>query len=684
MSYPGNPSLSPDVQQRIITTYRQSLQGAARGNRDEALLGCDFIQRLDPQFQPARTLQQMLSANREPEIFQQMLAAFDGEGDLGGDADEDLARTFHQYIAERRFTELLNAAERDKRKVAADPALVTLVELAQGRHEAEPYVTKFLDDAAAALDAGNADEARRLLDKARVLDDSHPAIAAFERRISPDAPPAAGDDLMALPELDFDAFPLPSADEAGLPGGAPDFSAPTFDAPAFTEAAAAAPAADDGGGRSADETSGRITALLNEGQDAFDRGDYQPAIDAWSRIFLIDIDHEEAARKIERARQLKSEQEREVEEIFHEGVTRFDAGDLAASRTAFQRVLELQPSYALAREYLDKIEEREAGVDLPGSGLPELAPLPPGPPAARPATRAGSGEYELAPPAAEAPRERRRAPVGEGYVATAKRSASGPSPRFLLIGGAVLALLAVGAWLVFSQREKLFPNAEPSPAAQAVQADPIARAEALHAEGKTPQALAMLRRIPQQDARYAEAQSLVSQWEKIPGEEAAEAEDPALAARRRALLERGRSALEAGDNFRARRHFARAAELAPLDGEWTTLAAQAEERLAPLANEVQQFSDGDYEFLINSLWRRREAEPNNRDVLRMITDAYHNLGVLDLQRGDPAAAREKFREARNLDAADASVQRLERFAALYEQRNQDLLYRIFVKYAPMR
>src|SRR5690606_5712078 len=155
-------------------------------------------------------------------------------------------------------------------------------------------------------------------------------------------------------------------------------------------------------------------------------------------------------------------------------------------------------------------------------------------------------------------------------------------------------------------------------------------------------------------------------------------------ARRRALLERGRSALEAGDNFRARRHFARAAELAPLDGEWTTLAAQAEERLAPLANEVQQFSDGDYEFLINSLWRRREAEPNNRDVLRMITDAYHNLGVLDLQRGDPAAAREKFREARNLDAADASVQRLERFAALYEQRNQDLLYRIFVKYAPMR
>ena len=43
MTYPGNPSLTADVQQRILTTYRQSVQSAARGSRDEALLGCDFV-----------------------------------------------------------------------------------------------------------------------------------------------------------------------------------------------------------------------------------------------------------------------------------------------------------------------------------------------------------------------------------------------------------------------------------------------------------------------------------------------------------------------------------------------------------------------------------------------------------------------------------------------------------------
>jgi Tfp pilus assembly protein PilF len=150
------------------------------------------------------------------------------------------------------------------------------------------------------------------------------------------------------------------------------------------------------------------------------------------------------------------------------------------------------------------------------------------------------------------------------------------------------------------------------------------------------------------------------------------------------LLERAQAALADGENFRARRFFRAAAEIAPLDGDWVTMSAAAEERLAPLGQELDRFRDGDYDFLINALWRRREAEPSNRDVQRMLVDAYYNLGVLDLQRGDPAGAREKFREARGIDATDPEIQRLERFATTYENRAQDLLYRIFVKYAPLR
>ncbi len=675
MTYPGNPALSPEVQQRILTTYRQSVQGASQGNRDEALLGCDFVLRLDPQFAPAKALQQMLAAHRPPEAFLALLE--EGDGTTPGDGG-DLKESFIAMLGERRFAELLNAAERDKRRVGADAELRALVEQAQARHEAEPYVLKFAEAAETALGNGDEAEARRLLDKARSLDPSHPRAVALRTRLGDDVASAAaaaaafldspsemGEGALELPDLDFEAFSLTEEPAAGASADS-DFAA---------------------GSAVGGEGSGRIAGLLAEGQSAYDRGEYQVAIDAWSRIFLIDIDHEEAARKIERARQLKSEREREVEEIFHDGVSKFDAGDLVGSRAAFKRVIDVQPGYALAREYLDKLDEREAGGELPGAGLPELAPISGGSSgAARGEARrpVPSGEFRSEGEGAAPAREGPRRAVGQGVAGRAKRSAAGPSPKFLIIGGAVLALLAIGGWLLYSQRERLFPNAAP-PATAEAPADPLARARELHAEGKTAVAVSILRRIPPQDPSSGEAQSLISQWERIGGaSQAASDEQLQLTTRRRALLEQAQRSLADGENFRARRYFAQAAELEPLDGDWVAMAASAEERLKPLAQESQLFKDGDFEFLVNQLWRRREAEPANRDVVRMIVDSYHNLGVLDLQRGDPAAAREKFREARAIDGSDPALQRLERFATTYETRGQDLLYRIFVKYLPLR
>jgi Tfp pilus assembly protein PilF len=68
----------------------------------------------------------------------------------------------------------------------------------------------------------------------------------------------------------------------------------------------------------------------------------------------------------------------------------------------------------------------------------------------------------------------------------------------------------------------------------------------------------------------------------------------------------------------------------------------------------------------------------------MMVDAYYNLSVAQLQRNDAAGARERLREARALDRDDPMLERLERFAATYERREPDLLYRVFVKYLPIR
>jgi len=66
MNYTGNPSLSAEVKQRILSTFEQTLELARDGNRQEALLGCDFVLRMDPQFDPAHVLQERLRASTGP------------------------------------------------------------------------------------------------------------------------------------------------------------------------------------------------------------------------------------------------------------------------------------------------------------------------------------------------------------------------------------------------------------------------------------------------------------------------------------------------------------------------------------------------------------------------------------------------------------------------------------------
>src|SRR4029077_16678332 len=60
MSYAGNPNLAPDIQKRILETFRHTLDVAARGGLEEARLGCDFVMQLDPQFAPAQALAERL------------------------------------------------------------------------------------------------------------------------------------------------------------------------------------------------------------------------------------------------------------------------------------------------------------------------------------------------------------------------------------------------------------------------------------------------------------------------------------------------------------------------------------------------------------------------------------------------------------------------------------------------
>lgn len=713
MSYPGNPSLASDLQQRILTTFEQTLELAAEGSRQEALLGCDFVLRMDPQFQSARLLQDRLRATTgavqtddlrpgaaapaapQPQANPFALDALDEGFDLDlpdlPDSDllgavpafgsNNLRQEYQSLLDQRRFQELMTRAEGEMEAIAADPELQRIAGAAQERMEAEPYVRKFLASAREAIRKGEAQEAERLLGKARSLDASHPELAELEGSRSGPAPASLAPLAPEAPSFAEPAFNLepqesPFARPADLFGDAGGFGS------------GGTGGSGGGSGLGDSESDRRIRELLGEGQTAFDSGDPQGAIDAWSRIFLIDIDHQEAARRIEMARKLKAENERQVEEIFHDGLAAIESGDLAAARRELARVLELQPGHVAAREYLQQLDagtvpvvKPAAARDLAGVSLEPALPLPSD-------LDGGLGEELkeeiLVPP--DPSEVAARAPRRDTKAAAPKEKRA--SRMFLMVGAPVLLLALIGGWFLWQNRDKVFPNSQaeetaaPAPAGD----NPVVRATELHRTGKTARAIALLQRTPPGSPHYKESQAMLAQLQAAarPASTQPAGPAPAVLQRREALLQAARQAYSERSYLRAVERFEQAAALAALEGQDSASLAHAKGQIEPLTQQIEFFRAHDWERILPELWRLREADPGNPDVNRLLVDSYYNLAVRDLQRNDALKAAEKLEEAASLAKDDPMLQRHLVFAQTYQERPKDLLYRIYVKHLPIR
>ncbi len=764
MSYPGNSSLPSEIQQRILATFEQTLELAGKGNQQEALLGCDFILRLDPLFDPARKLQGRLEQMQGPVDVSDLT----GEADEGGsetsfsDLDnlsldtqvgpvspaheveeaaptttpppppepaaaspkapeppapgsrsssheapephevpeareapnagpletpeppapptnfDALATKLEQLLAERHLDELQKALAQAPAEAQAQPRIAALLAQAQEAIEAEPYVQSFLERARQDLSAGHNAEATQMLEKARALDPEHPGISEVEA-------------LAAQKEA-----PEPAAPQA--PSAAPPTEAAS-QAPSATPSTEAAPGAgldlnngvDLTGGSGNEDDDPRITELLKEGQTAFDQANYQGAIDAWSRIFLINIDHAEANRRIEIARKMKAEGEREIEQHFHEALAHADAGENEEAIAGLKKVLELSPGHMAAREALEGLEsgqapaapapedkeESDSDIDL---GLSDL-------------DLSEDGKSEAAQPLKHQilvppePGEESAATTEESAATTVAVKSSGARRRFIAIGAVVFLAVAAVGWFLYTNRGRLFHNTSATPAQSTTTADPVTRAKELAKQGKTDLALTVLRRMPPSDPQYSEAQVLIAQWEaaKKPQQPAQSAGPaPAELAARDQWLESARNAANAGEFLLASNWLAKAASIAPLKGDAARLKATCDTKLASIEPEIDLFRQGEWELALPRLWRLHQVQPDNKTVTRLIVDSYYDLGVRDLQREEVKDALSKFNEAVKLAPADVMLQRLVSFCKTYRSRSPDLLYQIFVKYLPFR
>ncbi|HET7452673.1 MAG TPA: hypothetical protein VFL12_08025, partial [Thermoanaerobaculia bacterium] len=63
IAYPGNPGLPREAREKILSTFRHSLNLFKSGKTEDCAVGCDFILKMDPRFVPARRL---LDKARDP------------------------------------------------------------------------------------------------------------------------------------------------------------------------------------------------------------------------------------------------------------------------------------------------------------------------------------------------------------------------------------------------------------------------------------------------------------------------------------------------------------------------------------------------------------------------------------------------------------------------------------------
>jgi tetratricopeptide (TPR) repeat protein len=668
--YEGSPSLAQDAREKVLQTFRHTLQLVRDGRNEEALLGCDFILKMDSRFAPAHRL----------------LASLRGV-------------PAGQRVDIVPFASHLEAA-------TPAPAPPPPPQETPGPFEAEAAAAP---PPPAPAPAGGLDDL--------VFDDYGPGGAAGRAAPPPGAASIAETSFAGLSET-----PRPAASPAPPPespgGAAPasseppqvfeelDLSVATGHAPGSPSAAPArppagappsalrpAPAAEPSGA----SLDPRIAQFLKQGDEAMARGNAQEAIDLWSRVFLIDLSNEEASRRIDGAREALADSARKVDVLLADGVQLYEAGNLQAARAKFLDVLAFSEHDATARPYLNQID---AAMAAPG------------------APAAAQGDSEFLRTEIEAPTLPSYADDGEGSLdpgrtlavvvpdeaapAVAKKVVPAPSRRrapldlrvLLPAGVVVLALIAAGAWWFFRGRRPAAPGGESKgppastaggePAAKRRPAgeDPFSRAQELYAQGKVDAAVQTLLAVPDNDPRHNEALTKIDQFRN------ASVPTPAPTAPNLATLEelraQGFAALKASKYIEAFKALDPVVKARPEDAEAQQALRRAREAVDGLRSAVKSYSEGDYESAIKLLWQLRKTDAKNQDVEEYLVNSYVNSGIQALQSGNSARAVEALQDAVRIRSSDIEAQRLLKFARKYPKGATDLMARIFVRYLSPR
>jgi tetratricopeptide (TPR) repeat protein len=704
--------LSSAVKDRVLSTFQQTLALFKQGRKDEVVAGCTLLLQMDPLFDPAKKLMEKLRNPALP-INVDTLVPRDERAAIEQAREAMAARDFQRVI--HLTTEILtNDLMNDEARILGDEA--------RERIEAGGFIDQFVRKADQHLAAGNLIAAKAEVEKARALDDTHPEIIRLSRVIAArDAGPSSAPPTRTGPAFIVDdpakqatgRAAAPASDfgfsfEEEKPAEAPaSFSGFSFDAPAQAPAEAgfanvtfeAEPASSDspfGGGFSFDspqkapgsaefdfstasvstspDDQKKIEQYLADGDRAFSAGDYQQAIDHWSRIFLIDVTNDQASERIERAKARRREAEQKSETLLGTAIDAFERGDKNRARADFNEVLRLDPGNATALEYLGRMTGPVEALSIDSPYVPpppsdekldldffDDEPLP-------------GGDKPLMPPSSAAV----SAPKKAAAPAKPKSSGGRRLPIGAIAGVLGILVLAAGGWFAWTKFINK-PQVDPG-ASQAT----IVRATALADRGQFDQAIGLLQDIKPGDPLHDRALGMIADLQAKKSKVGATFDGKTPDVYHAEQIAAGRAALAAHDYAAAKAAFENAIKVKPLTPDAQTDYAAAANQVAQLDSAKALFSERKYAEAISNLQPLLVQDPQNQNVQRMITDAHFNLGAEALQTEKTADAIREFDEVLKVNPNDELAKRSRDLAARYDGETKDLLYKIYVKYLPLR
>ncbi|MEW5877800.1 MAG: hypothetical protein AB1751_07040 [Acidobacteriota bacterium] len=647
MSYPGSPDKDPKVQQRILAAFREAVRLYQDGHRDECQTVLHSILEVDPAFRPAQRLESAIIQGLPVDLASLL-------GDLAGEAGsqvEGLLSQARQALAERNFSRAAELAQAVLRELPGHQEARSLLQQAQAALKAQSEVATQLARARQALAAGLVEEAKGFLALVRGIAPDHPELAELESLVASQTAEEAA-------MVEFETFTPPPSPPTPPPSPADrvELEAPwesaaqkttsgfSFDAVGEVPTFSAEPAVPE----SPEE---KVAALLAEGQEAFDRGDYAQAVDVWTRIYLIDPHNQEAERRIEQARRRREELDRLAEMKYAEALEAFEGGRLEEARELLQEVLSLQPQHVDANDLLARLETPSAPPPLRAE-LPAVEEdlfrddfVP---------QEIVSGESAAV---SEVPLEERAVPRPVRPAVKARRLAL-PLPVMVGVGVAVVVLVVLG--LVLGGRVfQSGPSVE----------DTLQEAERLAQQGQLQDAIKLLQTLNLEGSEANQVQQRILEYQKKLKVQAPPPPTVDLGPAKQALGE-GRY-LKAALVLRA------AAKKAPHDEGVRQLLGQVAAYDPGLPALADAWEKGSWEVASRALATMVEAHPQDGELRQAWQVARYNWS-LELLRGFQVADAAKVLGELAKETNDPEVGRLHELARAYLSRSVDPRYKIFV------